>query len=215
MPPQVSLETTLSDLLSNSPQKRKEVARDKKIARLFDTRSLIEQGRVNRVLANQGFGQLHEAGLLDQLAMRVRDHNHFRQILSKLPPEKRQSCYDCLAPRLSFDARPLEHYIAETKEKCWLEETDNLPVVLGESAPPTVIDQHSSLEQRAEAAIGISLAESNARGCLTVVCKHCLFELGVLANDRLDAFEILSAMGWAFNGEDAYCPEHALEKPLA
>lgn len=201
--------------------------------KIFDSRTLIEQGQINKALAEKGLGQLHEEGLLDQLAMCVQTHDRFRKLLARTPPEQRQNCYDCLAPRLIFKALPLEDYMSETKELASASVSRMEPVVVGEK-PSLSVEQAERIFERA-ASNGVSpagvesaqrlihrvtyledeeTAKTVARGRLTIAChrRKCITEATVYAMNRADAFETLAAMGWKFEGDKAWCPECA--KPL-
>jgi hypothetical protein len=77
--------------------------------------SKSERAQANHHLKSHGFGGLDDRNIMDQLALMVRDHKHFRSVLMTTNPLERKACYDSLAPRLNFKAKPLEDYIAEAK----------------------------------------------------------------------------------------------------
>lgn len=170
------------------------------LTKTFDTRGLIEQGRINKVLEKKGFSKLHEEGLLDQMAVCVRNHEHFRKILVKLDPEKRQSCYDCLAPRLTFKAHPLETYVAIQKDLASASASRIEPFIVGK---PVI---REGLEAKAEHLIGLDLALQNARIRITQVCAKCTQEVTIFAANKIDALETLQGFGWKFQNNKAYCP---------
>ncbi len=164
----------------------------------FDSRTLVQQGRINKALAERGLGQLHEEGLLDQLAMCIQGHERFRKLLASIEPEKRQNAYDCLAPRLMFKPKSLDEYMADTKMRASESLSRCEPVLVGQ--------QPQTLEEKAEFAIGSQLAMENARGRLKVTCNACTQELWIYASDKQDAYSTLAALGWAFDGDKAWCP---------
>ena len=76
--------------------------------------SARERLEINRYLGKHGLATLDDpAGLVQQLAFCVRDHIHFRQILVRCEPEHRHALYEAFRPHLSFEAKPLDVYVAE------------------------------------------------------------------------------------------------------
>lgn len=183
--------------------------------KVISSRSLIEQSRINKALAEKGLGQLHEEGLLDQMAFMVRNHEHFRKILLKLDPVKRQNCYECLAPRLNFIAKPLDQYVAEEKmiasEKASVTEiTPEIGERLLASLRPTkmgIVKASVGLERAKLGLDDEETAQTTARGRMTVVCTKCTKAQTVYAMNKLDAYEALVSLGWKFEEEKCWCPE--------
>ena len=69
------------------------------------------------MLRSHGLGKLDEPGMLPALGFLVQDHEHFRSLLARCEPEKRQDAYNCLAANTRFPAKPLDVYMAETAER--------------------------------------------------------------------------------------------------
>lgn len=169
-----------------------------------DSRGLIEQSRMNKALEKAGLAKLHEEGLLDQMAVCIRDHEHFRKILVKVHPEQRTDCYEGLAPRLTFKARPLAEYVAEATNAAAESVSRCEPVIVGKKP-----SEPKTLEQIAEHSIGMSMAMDNARGRLTLVCSKCTNENTIYAADRMDALATFNSMGWRFEHDKPICGECA------
>ncbi len=136
--------------------------------KLFDSRSLVEQSRINKALAERGLGQLHEEGLLDQIGMIVRNHEHFRKILMKLEPVQRQNCYNSIAPRLRFKAWPLEQYEAEGKAIASASASRVEPVMVGEQTACTCRCNQRSIAKKQLAG---ETVRASAR--IDIVCPCC------------------------------------------
>jgi hypothetical protein len=190
--------------------------------KVFDSRSLLQQSRINKALAQFGLGQLHEEGLLDQIGFLVRDHEHFRKILLKLDPVQRQNCYISLAPRLNFKPKPLDEYVAEEKmiasEKASHDEiTPEVGEKLLASLPPTkmgIVKVQAGIQRAKLGLDDEDTAQAVARGRLTVVCLRCTKEETVYAMSKLDAYETLVSLGWKLEEKKAWCPE-CKPKPVA
>ena len=56
----------------------------------------------------------------------VRDHEHFRQLLTAAQPETRRDMYEAMKPYLAFHAKPLDAYMSESGA---LAEAQQLPTV--------------------------------------------------------------------------------------
>jgi hypothetical protein len=67
--------------------------------------SKLEKRRMNEHLQSHGLGSLDDPTILLQLAVMVRDHDHFRAVLMKVTADKRALCYQALAPKLKFKAK--------------------------------------------------------------------------------------------------------------
>jgi hypothetical protein len=73
-----------------------------------------EKRRINRELQAQGLPSLEARdGLMEALGRRVKDHGHFRLMLTKCEPRERGHMYEALRPHLPFEAKPLDVYIGE------------------------------------------------------------------------------------------------------
>src|SRR5215831_380285 len=71
------------------------------------------QRRINHTLAEHGFGELTDPGLVHQLAFFVRSHEHFRSLLITAEPEERRNMYEAMSPYLRFKPRSFDEYMAD------------------------------------------------------------------------------------------------------
>jgi hypothetical protein len=188
------------------------------------TISKLEKRRMNEHLQSHGLGSLDDPTILLQLAVMVRDHDHFRAVLMKVTADKRALCYQALAPKLKFKAKPLDVYVMEAKqaaERMQLPTYDpnTLAVTEFKNAPISELAKQAisgkTLEERkaaaaverAENAIAEDLGQGLARGRLFISCTHCDFGATVYATDKIDAYKTLAANGWHLEGEKAFCPD--------
>ena len=163
----------------------------------------ILRGKINRYLGDRGLSTLENPGaLVQQLGYYVRDHDHFRQLLTQCEPAARTAMYDALSPHLRFEAKPLEDYMIAAKE---MAEREQLPQWDGQAQaftpykPPEI--------RTVEAAI----AEAVAKYSLTVTCRRCCREAVYYGTDKHEAVKALREAGWTWNelNGDAreICPE--------
>lgn len=188
------------------------------------TISKLEKQRMNKHLQSHGLGSLDDPTILLQLAVLVKDHEHFRAVLMKVTADKRALCYQALAPKLRFKAKPLDVYESEAKriaEEMRLPTYDpkTLAVTEFKNAPISEFAkeaisgktkqerQASALKRRAEDAIAEDLGQGLARGRMFISCTRCDFGATVYATDRIDAYKTLASEGWALEGEKAFCPD--------
>jgi hypothetical protein len=188
------------------------------------TISKLEKRRMNEHLQSHGLGSLDDPTILLQLAVLVKDHDHFQTVLMKVTADKRALCYQALAPKLRFKAKPLDVYEMEAKqnaERMQLPTYDpkTLAVTEFKNAPISELAKQAisgktleerkaaALTSRAEDAISESIGQSMARGRLFISCTHCEFGATVYATDQIDAYKTLAANGWHLEGEKALCPD--------
>lgn len=119
---------------------------------------------------------------MDQLALMVRDHKHFRSVLMTTNPLERKACYDSLAPRLNFKAKPLEDYIAEAKLDAEIRQLPNydpktLQVTPFEVAEirttPEITESQVKLTDTANWAINADLNKEAGLSQLVLTCTEC------------------------------------------
>ena len=193
--------------------------------------SKLERARINKYLQSHGLGGLDDPTLNVQLAFFVRDHEHFRSVLLRVDPAERVNCYNALAPKLRFQAKPLEDYIREGKEIAEKEQLPSYdektfevkpfsPGPISETAKEalsgkTKEEREAAAKAKKEQAqldrVNDRIAEQHgqeiARGRLEVCCNKCLFGVTVYAADRIDAYRTLASNGWHLDGDKAYCPD--------
>ena len=192
--------------------------------------SKLERARMNKHLQSHGLGSLDDPTILLQLAVLVRDHEHFRTVLMKVTAEERANCYKALAPKLRFKAKPLEIYEMEAKKDAermrlpvydpkTLAVTDMPDARVSEEMAETISGKsaeerkQAELERRASDAISENMGMEQplpagvSRGRLEITCNRCQFGVTVYALDRIDAYKTLAAAGWKIEGEKARCPD--------
>lgn len=166
-----------------------------------------DKKKVNAELKRLGFGGLEDKNLLDQMAVCVRDHRHFRGILLSVPPEQRKIAYEQLSPRLLFKPKTLEAYEIEGKQNA-----EQMQVATCENGGMIVKDFKSDvsigLNKRAEDAI----KRADAEGQLTFDCSRCTRSDSFPAQDRLEGIADARRAGWRFKWggsklELSTCPE--------
>lgn len=166
--------------------------------------------QIDRFLRNRGLGGLDDKNLTHQLAFLVRDHEHFRKILTACEPDKRKAAYDQMRPHLNFQAKPLDVYMAESAE---VAERRQLPTYYAADDirpyKPAEVGE-KKLEAKIEDALSRAVIEMQAetkRGRLTVTCRKCIAEASAFVNDRQEGYMALAALGWKFEGDKALCPD--------
>lgn len=169
---------------------------------------------IQRQLRRLGFARLEDKELIEQMAVCVRGHEHFRQILAKVEPDKRNIAYEAFRGRLPFTPKPLEVYLSEAAQQA---EAEKLPV--WDEKNQTVTDYanyHGSgkpyLEVLAEQAIHQAERERKAKGSLTLMCAKCTAEHIFPALNRIAAYAYATKTGWIFEqdadgNERAICPK--------
>jgi hypothetical protein len=87
-----------------------------------------EKRRINKGMQRLGRPTMDApSAFLDAFAMDIRDHDHFRSLLSRCEPQERQSMYDSLVYRIRrFKPLPLDNYIAQSAD---LAERKQLPTI--------------------------------------------------------------------------------------
>jgi len=83
------------------------------------------QRRINHTLAEHGFAELTDPGLVHQLAFFVRDHAHFVSLLIACDPAERRAMYEAMSAYLRFKPRAFDQYMMEAREDA---ERRRLPV---------------------------------------------------------------------------------------
>jgi hypothetical protein len=169
---------------------------------------------IQRKLRELGFSRLEDKELIEQMAVCVRDHEHFRAILAKVEPDKRGIAYEAFRGHLRFTPKPLEVYLSESAQKA---EAEKLPVWDEKNQTVTdYADYHGSgrpyLEVLAEQAIHRAERERTAKGSLTLVCRKCTREAIFPSLDHIAAYAYATKVGWIFEKDDdgkerAVCPE--------
>ena len=150
----------------------------------------ILRSKINRYLGDRGLSTLDNPGaLVQQLGYHVRDHDHFRQLLTQCEPAARTAMYDALSPHLRFTAKPLEDYMIAAKE---LAEREQLPQ--WDAKTQTFTTYKPPEIRTVEAAI----AEAVAKFRLELVCKKCTREAVFFGVSRPDCVKAARDAGWAY-----------------
>lgn len=166
-----------------------------------------DRARVNHELRKLGFGSLDDPNLIPQIAMCIRDHDQFRNQLFSVLPEKRRLAYEQLRPHLRFQAKPLDVYEAEMKQRAEREQWDVI-----DPANPVYPQKFAAgrLSELAEEAIKQNAHE--VKGFLELICTACTKAGLFRAKIRKDAEKEAQSEGWRWaekNGQmKTYCPEH-------
>lgn len=153
----------------------------------------ILRGKINRYLGDRGLSTLENPGaLVQQLGYYVRDHDHFRQLLTQCEPAARSAMYDALSPHLRFEAKPLETYVIAAKE---MAEREQLPQwdaqtqAFAPYKPPEI--------RTVEAAV----AEALAKYRLDLVCRKCTRSESFYSTTKYDAVRAAREAGWVCMNE--------------
>jgi len=164
---------------------------------------------VNRELQRMGFGTLKDPNLFDQMAMVIRDHQHFRRLLMAVEQGQRHVAYEALAAKLRFKAKPLEDYELESRQ---LAEQNQLPhydpkTLAVTEWKPQEIKTTAYLQSVAEKAIDRELRESEATQECTLVCAKCTYEQKFRVKKRSIMPHVARQDGWTFSedGKKAFC----------
>ena len=155
--------------------------------------SLKDRAEMNRFLARHGFAQLHEAGLMAQLAYVVDDEATFKRVLNLAAPEERTSCYESLRPYLRFPVRPLDVLLSEIALDA---EIRQLPIVQSDGTFRAF--NVSEIQEAVDRAV--------ATGVLELVCDRCTKTQQIAAISREFAMELAREQGWTQKAGVLRCP---------
>ena len=146
---------------------------------------------INKVLALNGLATLADPrSLLAQIAMGVKTHEQFQNLLMRVEPEKRPQCYYSLASRLSFEAKSLDTYIAEAKDEAVrLPEWDNETKQLRDPG-------WQAQQEACRRAVQKALRESEI-GILELTCRKCTSAQTFRAVDKKAAWSKALTAGWS------------------
>ncbi len=145
---------------------------------------------INNFLGNRGLATLEDPqGLCAHLGFLVEDDKHFKTMLNKCEPQHRREMYEALRPHLSFEARPLDVYIAELGMEA---EIQQLPTVDndGKFHAYRIPEIRSVVQDVVEAAI--------SKKHLTVTCKKCTKVETFHGGTRGDVIHKLRMAGWTW-----------------
>lgn len=152
------------------------------------------RAKINNALQMHGLGRLDDPGLPAQLGYLVRDHDHFRELLSVCEPQHRTAMYNSLTPYLRFDAKPLDVYLYENADQA---DREQLPTVAedGTLEPYRVPELHSAVQTLIEDAV--------AKGWLEITCRKCTKQAFFAGSDRQDAVRKAREAGWVYREDEA------------
>lgn len=130
--------------------------------------------------------------LFEHIAFCCKDHDEFRKLLDKAPPERRRRAYEMLAPHLRFSAKPLDVYIAENQNEA---ERKQLPVIgLGGKLLPFKRPEIESEEHFLEKVLAAKMLEYH----LTVICRRCAATETFHGGRKIDAIADARNAGWGY-----------------
>lgn len=160
----------------------------------------FQKESIQRELKRMGFSRLEDKDLIVQMAICVRDHEHFRAILLKVEPDKRTTAYEAFRAHLRFTPKQLEVYLSEAAQKA---EAEKLPVWNEKDQTITDYDNYHGtgrpyIEVLAERAINRRYLEDGAKGSLTLTCAKCTKQVIYPALDRIGAYAMATHDGWVF-----------------
>jgi hypothetical protein len=160
--------------------------------------------QLDRALKQTGFGGIDDPNLAHQVGFCIRDHEHFRQVLTAVEPNNRVAAYETLRPYLRFEAKALDIYIAEAADLAGRKEQNQTP-----------------LEVVAEEAIRRNRLEQAGVGNLSLVCARCTKQ-GIFSGDRrwaavneavaqgwMRKFRVRDGLGYSPQVGEVLCPECA------
>jgi hypothetical protein len=182
---------------------------------MYQTRQ--QKHALNRLLASAGLGALdNPMRLSNELASYVRDHEHFRQLLTAAQPETRRDMYESMKPYLAFHAKPLDAYMSESGA---LAEAQQLPTVgpdgmlhpfnVPEIATEPVVDARELDIETAQAAVN----EAFGKGHLILTCKKCTRTEAFPAVNKANAIFAARNAGWTYNEALGDCQETCPDCP--
>lgn len=194
---------------------------------------------LNRLLASAGLGALdNPMRLCNELASYVRDHEHFRQLLTAAQPETRRDMYEAMTPYLAFHAKPLDVYmsdsgaLAEAKQLPTVDENGYLhpfsppvvasvagqnqmavPVCFNPRHPQGVANEQpqgsTSDVETAQAAVN----DAFGRGHLILTCKKCTRTEAFPAVNKANAIFAARNAGWTYDEARGDCSETCPDCP--
>lgn len=170
------------------------------------TRTATEKKRINNFLGHRGFATLDDpAHMVQQMGFCVRDHEHFRQMLTACDGIERQNMYNALKPNLRFEAKPLDVYLSEAGD---LAERKQLPIQQPDGTlKPYNKPEIESDEYLIEQVLYRKLMEFHLR----LKCRKCTVIGEFHAGRKIDAIQDARNAGWAYeeiNGEGKeICPD--------
>jgi hypothetical protein len=164
--------------------------------------------KLNHQLNSAGLASIENPrDLLAQLALGIRTHKQFRDLLMKVVPEERTNCYNSLKPFIHFEVKSLSDYLADARTEA---DADN-PVTGALTAYEDYNPTRKPLERLAEEAIALREREDNAKQRLELTCKKCTFVDYFFGQDRLQPYADAKSKGWSFEKidgkEKALCPK--------
>lgn len=178
---------------------------------------------VNRLLAQNGLGQLSDPGLIPQIGFLMgracTTHEHFRDMLNKCEPAERLNMYEAMRPYLRFEAKPLDVYIAEIKLDA---EIKQLPTVQPDGSlkpfqtAEIITDPIAAAAAEAErdrkaaelAQANRILAQTVTSKALWLVCARCTKEATFHGVYKSECVDLARAAGWHYSDTEAVelCP---------
>lgn len=160
---------------------------------------------VNKELQRLGFGTLKDHNLFDQMAMVIRDHQHFRRLLMSVEQGQRHIAYEALAAKLRFKAKPLEDYEIESRtlaEQNQLPHYDPRTLAVTGWKPQEIQTQEFKLAKVAEQAIDRDLREAQATQSCKLACFRCTYEQSFRVKKRSIMPKVARDHGWTFPARD-------------
>jgi hypothetical protein len=189
------------------------------------SRTLQEKLLVNRMLGQNGLGQLDDPGLVKQLgfafAQVIRTHEALRELINKCEPRERYNMLEVLRPYLCFKPKALDIYIAEMAA---LADARRMPTQdadgnlqphrsaeIGTAAPaPTPVetyyeaqraliahDLHKPGARKTDIEVAnAAVAEATAKAHLWLVCGQCTREGEYHGWDKTAALSAARMDGW-------------------
>ena len=143
---------------------------------------------INKQLKQLGIGSVYDPHLMVSLAFLVKDHEHFRQVLMAVPPDKRTLCYDSLRPHLRFEPKSLFDYEADAR------------TAASEKELKHVLELRDPLETIAEQALARQRVNEHQTNALVLICKGCTVEMAFPGDTRREAIRAAVIAGWTRSG---------------
>lgn len=169
-------------------------------------RTATEKKRINNFLGNRGFATLDDPGpMVQQMGFCVRDHEHFRQMLTACDGLERANMYNALRPHLRFEAKPLDVYLSEAGD---LAERKQLPIQTPEGK---LVPYNAPVIESEEYLIEKMLYQKLMEFHLTLLCRKCTKVEQFHGGRKADAIQDARNAGWAYEEVDGksgeICPE--------
>ena len=172
--------------------------------------------------ADKGIGKMlkairtspNPADMLGALAMSINSHEDFRKLLQRVEPEKRGVAYDVMRSRLSFQAKPLDVYIAEAGREA---ASKRLPT--WDEATRTTTEfvpaRNADLAKQAEEIIREGLAFDASGKRLRVTCSKCTTEATFSGATLVEAVASARKSGWIYDAklDREICPKCPAVRP--